>query len=83
MPQVTEVAFGVLGDRDRPRKLIVGINWSSSWVNPFRTLGGPGGLDSLLTDRRFGPEQPVVLLLHVAHPRVVYSDRGKSSVVAS
>ncbi len=36
----------------------------------------------MLADRRFEVERPIVLLVHVAHPRVQYADRGKSTVVA-
>jgi hypothetical protein len=58
------------------------VNWSAAWVNPFRQLGGYGNsLDSIMESRRFSRHQPIVLLVHVAHPRVQYSDRGKSTVV--
>jgi hypothetical protein len=84
LPQVTEVAFAALANEDRERELITGVNWSAAWINPFRTLGGYGrSLDSMLTKRRFDYEQPIALLVHVAHPRVAYADRGKSTVLAS
>ena len=38
-------------------------------------------LDSILEQQRAGDDQPVVLLLHMACPRVQYTDRGKSAVV--
>ena len=83
LPQVTEVAFAARADaEDEGRILVTGINWSPGWVNPFRTLGRDGlSLDTLLADRRLGVNEPIILLVHVAHPRVQYSDRGKSTVV--
>jgi hypothetical protein len=82
LPQVTEVAFAALADESAPYREITGVNWSAAWINPFRKLGRYGGsLDRLMTERRFAG-QPVVMLMHVAHPRVDYSDRGKSTVVS-
>jgi Histidine kinase-, DNA gyrase B-, and HSP90-like ATPase len=83
IPQVTEVAFAALEDEDSYRRLVTGVNWSAAWVNPFRTLGEYGrSLDTFLTERRFEAHRPIALLVHVAHPRVQYADRGKSTVVA-
>lgn len=84
LPQVTEVAFAALQDEEANRVLITGVNWSAAWVNPFRQLGAHGrSLDTILEDRRFASRQPIVLLVHVAHPRVTYTDRGKSTVLAT
>ncbi len=83
LPQVTEVAFAALSNENVCRQLYTGVNWSAAWINPFRQLGGLGrSLDTMLTQRRFDQEQPIALLVHVAHPRVQYADRGKSTVVA-
>jgi hypothetical protein len=39
-------------------------------------------LDAILTEQRTGDRnEPIIFLLHLAHPRVEYSDRGKSSVI--
>ena len=85
LPTVIEVAFGYSperADRDIGRALITGVNWSPGLVNPFRQLGGYGrSLDSLLTAQRASADEPVILALHVAQPRVQYLDRGKSAVV--
>jgi len=81
LPQVTETAFAALA-AEEGRRLVAGVNWSASWVNPFRTLGEYGrSLDSELSDRFAGFQEPVVLFVHVAHPRVEYSDRAKSQVL--
>ena len=82
LPQVTEVAFAVLRNQEWCRKLITGVNWSAAWINPFRDLGDFRSLDTILVDRRLGANTPIALLVHVAHPRVTYTDRGKSTVLA-
>jgi hypothetical protein len=85
LPAVIETAFGYCPDWEDSgigRKLITGVNWSPGLVNPFRQLGGYGrSLDSLLTAQRASADEPVILALHVAQPRVQYLDRGKSAVV--
>jgi hypothetical protein len=87
-PYVIEVAFGVLAaalDRsqgDKRRRIVAGLNWSPGIKNPFRSLGRFGqSLDSVLAQQRVGRDEPVIFALHVAYPRVQYTDRGKSAVV--
>jgi hypothetical protein len=81
LPWVVEAAFAWC-PRLQPRRLITGVNWSPGIVNPFRELGKYGqSLDGLLEQQRAGDDEPVVLLLHVACPRVEYTDRGKSALV--
>jgi Histidine kinase-, DNA gyrase B-, and HSP90-like ATPase len=82
LPQVTETAFAALADGGE-RRLVTGVNWSAGWANPFRQLGEYGrSLDSELSAAFAGYDEPVVLLVHVAHPRVQYTDRAKSTVLA-
>jgi hypothetical protein len=66
-----------------PRRLVTGVNFSPGIGNPFRTLGNAygDGLAALLEKRFAGPNEPIVFLLHLAHPRVRYTDRGKSALV--
>jgi DNA topoisomerase VI subunit B len=81
IPWVQETAFGYR-PKAEARRLITGVNWSPGIVNPFRKLGHLGSsLDGVLERLRAGREEPVVLLLHLACPRVDYADRGKSAVV--
>jgi DNA topoisomerase VI subunit B len=83
LPYVIETAFGWLGDeaQDR-RRIFVGANWSVAIGNPFRSFGSTGeGLESVLADKRAGRSEPVVFVLHLAHPRVEYTDRGKTALV--
>jgi DNA topoisomerase VI subunit B len=83
VPWVVETAFGWLGDgAPADRTLLTGVNWSPGIVNPFRQLGRYGqSLDSVLEQQRAGRREPIVLVLHLACPRVEYTDRGKSAVV--
>lgn len=84
LPMVIETAFGWRGDDcEDGRRIITGINWSPAISDPFRSFGSEygDGLTALLERQRAGEEEPVIFLLHVAHPRVRYTDRGKSAVV--
>jgi len=83
VPWVIETAFGWLGDGAADeRRIFAGANWSAAIHNPFRTFGSTGeGLEAALTEMRVGQHEPVVFVLHLAHPRVEYTDRGKSALV--
>ncbi len=82
LPWVLESAFGYLGEGDKKRQIFSGANWSAAINNPFRTFGSTGeGLESALADMRAGRREPIVFVLHLAHPRVEYTDRGKSALV--
>ena len=81
VPWVVETAFGWCPDADS-RRLVCGVNWSPGIVNPFRELGRFGqSLDTILSQQRADRDEPVILGLHMACPRVEYTDRGKSAVV--
>lgn len=83
LPYVAELAFGYLGeDADCNRSLITGANWSAAIHNPFRSFGATGqGLEGFLASQYAGIDAPVVFVCHLAHPRVEYTDRGKSALV--
>lgn len=83
IPWVLESAFGYLGaDASAHRRIYTGANWSAAIKNPFRSFGSTGeGLETALADMRATSNQPVVFVLHLAHPRVEYTDRGKSALV--
>lgn len=83
LPWVLESAFGWMGDEaDDNRKIYAGANWSAAIKNPFRSFGTTGeGLEAVLTDMRVGAYEPIVFVLHLAHPRVEYADRGKSALI--
>jgi hypothetical protein len=84
LPVVIETAFAWRGDEcQESRRLITGVNWSPGIVNPFRTLGAAygDGLSAMLEKRFAGSDEPIIFLLHCAHPRVRYTDRGKSALV--
>ena len=86
--RLIEFAFGIhrdglaAGGRAPSRKIITGVNWSPGINNPFRQLGHGGvGLDAILSEVRANTSQPVIAALHLACPRVAYTDRGKSAIV--
>jgi DNA topoisomerase VI subunit B len=83
IPRVVEFAYGIHrkglsnASRGPSRKVITGVNWSPGINNPFRQLGRNGAsLDSILADVRANTAQPVIAALHLACPRVTYTDRG-------
>src|SRR5262249_42625247 len=84
LPQVVELAFGYC-PKGKRRQIVTGVNWSPGIVNPFRVLGPYGqSLDTLLSEQRAGNEdKPITLVIHMACPRVNYTDRGKSALVVS
>jgi DNA topoisomerase VI subunit B len=82
VPWVVETAFGWCPEGDDKRRLVTGVNWSPGIINPFRELGRFGqSLDTILSQQRADQDEPVILVLHMACPRVEYTDRGKSAVV--
>jgi len=83
LPWVLESAFGWLGDGSEDwRKIFAGANWSAAIKNPFRSFGSTGeGLEAALSEQRASQHEPVIFVLHLAHPRVQYTDRGKSALV--
>jgi hypothetical protein len=83
LPWVLESAFGWLGEESADeRRIFTGANWSAAIKNPFRSFGSSGeGLETLLAERKATRQEPIVYVLHLAHPRVEYTDRGKSAIV--
>jgi DNA topoisomerase VI subunit B len=82
LPWVIESAFGWLGEKAKDeRRIFAGVNWSPAIGNPFRAFGQTGeGLETALADMRATRSEPIVFVLHLAHPRVEFTDRGKSSL---
>lgn len=80
---VTEFAFAWLGpDATDERKIFSGANWSAAIKNPFRSFGATGeGLEAELNKLHAGGGEPIIFVLHVADPRVEYTDRGKSALI--
>ena len=80
LPWVVETAFGWTPDLTS-RRFIAGANWTVGLGNPFRSLGAHGeGLESVLADQRANSNRPIIYLLHLVHPRLQYTDRGKSAI---
>jgi hypothetical protein len=85
LPGVLESAFGWLGkDAADERRIYAAVNWSAALSHPFRQFGTTGeGLERQLAELRATRDEPVVFVLHLAQPRVDYTDRGKSAVVVA
>jgi DNA topoisomerase VI subunit B len=83
IPFVLEAAFGWLGkEAPEERKIFNGVNWSAMIANPFRSFGATGqGLEAALAEMKVGAEEPIIFALHLAHPRIEYTDRGKSALI--
>jgi DNA topoisomerase VI subunit B len=88
VPRVIEFAFGVHRDglgasrTHTWRKEVTGVNCSPAINNPFRQFGRSGeGLDAILMNVRANTSEPVIVVLHLACPRVAYTDRGKTAIV--
>ena len=83
LPWVLESAFGWLGQTTASARCIYsGANWSAAIKNPFRSFGATGeGLETALAEMRATRNEPIVFVLHLAHPRIEYTDRGKSALV--
>jgi hypothetical protein len=89
LPGVLETAFGVFesglsrrGDATGRRKIFAGANWSAAIRNPFRSFGSTGeGLERMLAEMRVSSREPAVFVIHLAQPRLDYTDAGKSALV--
>jgi hypothetical protein len=87
LPYVVEFAFGLHqsgldASGAVSRKIMTGANWSAAISNPFRSFGATGeGLESTLAKVRANAREPVICALHLAHARIQFADRGKSSII--
>jgi hypothetical protein len=84
IPDVIETAFGWCPDGAGQRRIITGVNWSPAIGSPFRSLGSYGeSLDSILAGQRSGRDEPIIFVLHLARPRIEYTDHGKTAIVVN
>jgi DNA topoisomerase VI subunit B len=77
LPYMLEVAFGWQSTTalDSQCDMHVGLNWTPALKAPIPEL------PMLLGDARVNTYDPVVVLLHLACPRLEYTDRAKSTLV--
>ena len=78
-PFVLEVIFGAYEDGEydeNRRQTFVGLNWTPLLRNPISRLS------DLLGQMRVNRGDPVLLIVHLASPRLEFTDRGKSSLAA-
>ena len=78
LPFVVEMAFGIHADRGdertHQREVTVGLNWSPALDVPVSEVR------SFLGMTRVDLWDPVTMIVHIAHPRFEWLDRGKSEV---
>ncbi|MFC1862908.1 hypothetical protein ACFL1Z_03025 [Thermodesulfobacteriota bacterium] len=76
LPFVLEVAFGVNTEeyKECEREVITGLNWSPTLQIPFEILS------RLLGEARVDSWDPVSVVVHLACPRLDFTDRGKSKL---
>ncbi len=76
VPYVLEVAFGVYRAEYAgcPRTVAVGLNWTPTIRQPLVRLADMLGASHV--DRR----DPVAVVMHLACPRLEFTDRGKSAL---
>jgi DNA topoisomerase VI subunit B len=80
VPYLAEVAFAHAPDAET-RTRVTGLNFSPSvGGHPFHSLGPVQSLDGLLSGQFAGPNEPVIVCVHLTAPRLDFLDRGKSSV---
>jgi hypothetical protein len=78
-PYLVEVAFGHDPDRESS-EVSAGVNWSPSADGDLLGIVGHQSFDSLLAERYCGRNEPVRMIVHVATPRVPWSNQGKTKV---
>jgi DNA topoisomerase VI subunit B len=83
LPWMVEVAFAWRGPTKTPdeRRLITGVNFSPTIINPFRHVGDGQSLDSVLADQWASYDEPVMSFVHLVCPRLSFTDRGKTALV--
>jgi DNA topoisomerase VI subunit B len=76
LPFVLEVAFGIYQKdfQGCGREVLIGLNWSPALREPFAAL------PTLLGEARVNGNHPVVVCVHLACPRLEYTDRGKTII---
>ena len=83
LPWIVESAFGFCPNSSAGRRIIAGVNFSVGIDNPFRSFRryGGEGLEAHLNQLRAAADEPIVVVLHFACPRVEFTDRGKTAVI--
>jgi DNA topoisomerase VI subunit B len=85
-PYVIEGAFACLnlGDDDESgRRMITAANFGTSPSLTFRFPNYGSSANEELAERYAGSDEPVFVFLHVVHPRLTFTDLGKTQVSLS
>ncbi len=74
LPYVLEMAFGVSEHNEEWRRCASGLNWTPSLKVPFSKL------DELMGKCRVDRSDPAIVAVHLACPKLAFTDRGKSQI---
>ena len=81
IPYVVEAALSIKEEYTGPAEVFTGVNWSPSFGRPVvNSLGYGTTLSGMLGERYCGRHQPIVFCLHIATPKVPWTDNGKGSL---
>jgi DNA topoisomerase VI subunit B len=74
LPYILETAFALktTADEDQQCDVVVGLNWSPALAQALPQLS------EVLAEMRIDIWDPVLLAVHIAHPRLEPTDRGKA-----
>lgn len=75
LPYVLEMAFGVSSNDDSRRRVAAGLNWTPSVRVPFETL------NRMMSECLVQYNDPVIVVIHLACPKLAFTDRGKSRLM--
>jgi hypothetical protein len=74
LPVVLEIAFAVKPDSSENWRRIIGLNWSPV----FKIPSGP--IEQAISRCLINSNDPVILLIHVACPRLEFTEHGKGAI---
>jgi DNA topoisomerase VI subunit B len=82
MPFVIEAAFGWLGeDAKNVRRELTGTNRSACTINPFNNFAeSDTGLECFLGANYAYEYSPIAFVLHLAHPKIHFTNPGKTAL---
>jgi len=77
LPYVLEMAFGVARDENARRRVVTGLNWTPALRTPFTDL------NTVMGECQVHSNDQVIVAVHLACPKLDFTDRGKSRVQLS
>jgi DNA topoisomerase VI subunit B len=75
LPFVVEVCFGVQEEAENSLRQYIGLNWAPALASPFREM------PALLGQQRVDEQDAAFIAVHLACPKLDFTDRGKGALV--